>query len=175
MKDSEMCPTYLKMDVWFTPTSRRFPSWCQCRTEDIANTIGSGFLRRRCKGDSKNWDDTHPRWCIEFNRDNSSFTILTWCQTKKVSMCPAVTLSQAEPYLMRCTGACFTPRRTPTMTVTKYVKDVTTDVKGFVCSSSAQITTVLDKARNIFLSRLPRVSTTAVIWASRMRPIKATS
>jgi hypothetical protein len=25
------------------------------------------------------------------------------------------------------------------------------------------------------LSRLPRVSTTAVIWASRMRPIKATS
>jgi len=164
--------TCLKIDVWYTQTSRRFPSWCPCLTEDIASTIGFGFPKKRCKSDLKNWEDTHQRWCIAFNHANSFFTILTWCPTKKVFMCLAVTLSQAEPYSVRCIEACFTTQRTQTKTVMKSVKDATIDAKGFACCSSAQITMALSKAKPISLNRLLKVSTNAVILALKTPTIK---
>ena len=171
-RDNKVRPTCLKIDVWYTQTSRRFPSWCPCPTVDTASTIGFEFPKRRCKGDLKNWEDTHLRWCIAFNHANSFFTILTWCPTKKVFMCQAVTLSQAEPYSVRCIEACFTHQRTHTKTVMKSVKDATIDAKGFAYCSSAQMTTDLSRAKPISLNRLLKVSTNAVILALKTPTIK---
>jgi len=65
----------------------------------------------------------------------------------------------------------------------KSVKDAMIDAKGFACCSSAQMTMALSKAKLIYLNRLLRVSTNAVILAlktptirvRRVKPNKLTS
>jgi hypothetical protein len=54
----------------------------------------------------------------------------------------------------------------------KSVKDATIDAKGFAYFSSAQMTTDLSKAKPIYLNRLLKVSTNAVILALKTPTIK---
>jgi len=78
-------------------------------------------------------------------------------------MCKAVILSQTDSFSVRCIEACFIHQRMRTKTVMKSVKDAMIDAKGFACCSSAQMTMALSKAKLIYLNRLLRVSTNAVI------------